>query len=299
MRLVPSSSPSLRNQAALVLLLALAPLACSVAWAADEAGESLRPPSETTGVLIPGRTAGRNWDASIGLVGSYAPEYAGAERSRFRVGPGFYLRWGRFSFATRSGFATRSAEPGARGGLRIDLSPNDRWRVGLGLRYDFGRQEASSDALRGLGNVPSTLRVRLGTSYRLDDGWSVGGSLTVDAFGRGGGNQGDVSMGKAWALTPATSLAAGFGLGFAGDRYMQSYFGVTPAQAARTGYPVFEPRSGLRDVSLSVSGRTELAHPWALFYGASASRLLGPAAASPLTRQPGSWGVNAGVVYRF
>ena len=262
-------------------------------------GEGLRPPSEPAGIVMPERTAGRNWDASIGLVGSYAPEYAGADRSRFRLGPGFYVRWGRFSFATRSGFATRSAEPGARGGMRIDLSPSARWRIGLGLRYDFGRQETTSDALRGLGDVPSTLRVRLGTSYRLDDGWSIGGSMTVDAFGRGGGNQGDISVGKAWALTPGTSVAAGLALGFAGDRYMQSYFGVTPAQAARTGYPVFEPSSGLRDISASVTARTELGHPWALFYGASASRLLGPAASSPLTRQPNSWGVNAGVVYRF
>jgi outer membrane scaffolding protein for murein synthesis (MipA/OmpV family) len=289
----------MRELARLAPAVAAAVLVAATAQAAEEEGEGLRQSAEAPGVVMPLRTAGRTWDASIGVVGSYAPEYAGAERSRFRVGPGFYVRWGRFSFATRSGFVTRSAEPGGRGGLRIDLSPSERWRVGLGLRYDFGRQETSSDALRGLGDVPSTLRVRLGTSYRLDDGWSVGGSLTVDAFGRGGGNQGDVSVGKAWVLTPATSLAAGLAVGFAGDRYMQSYFGVTPAQAARTGYPVFEPRSGLRDVSLSASGRTELAHPWAVFYGASASRLLGPAAASPLTRQPGSWGVNAGVVYRF
>lgn len=289
----------MRELARLAPAVAAAVLVAATAQAAEEEGEGLRQSAEAPGVVMPLRTAGRTWDASIGVVGSYAPEYAGAERSRFRVGPGFYVRWGRFSFATRSGFVTRSAEPGGRGGLRIDLSPSERWRVGLGLRYDFGRQETSSDALRGLGDVPSTLRVRLGTSYRLDDGWSVGGSLTVDAFGRGGGNQGDVSVGKAWVLTPATSLAAGLAVGFAGDRYMQSYFGVTPAQAARTGYPVFEPRSGLRDVSLSASGRTELAPPWAVFYGASASRLLGPAAASPLTRQPGSWGVNAGVVYRF
>lgn len=280
-------------------LTAAAVFACASAQAADEVGEGLRPPSEPAGIVMPVRTAGRNWDASIGLVGSYAPEYAGADRSRFRLGPGFYVRWGRFSFATRSGFATRSAEPGARGGMRIDLSPSERWRIGLGLRYDFGRQETTSDALRGLGDVPSTLRVRLGTSYRLDDGWSIGGSMTVDAFGRGGGNQGDISVGKAWALTPATSMAAGLALGFAGDRYMQSYFGVTPAQAARTGYPVFEPSSGLRDISANVTARTELGHPWALFYGAGASRLLGPAASSPLTRQPNSWGVNAGVVYRF
>lgn len=266
--------------------------------AAEQDGEGVPPRSEPGSYELIERSA-RKWDASIGAVASFAPEYAGADRNRLRVAPGFYLRWGRVSFATRSGFVSRSADPGARGGMRIDLSPSERWRIGLGLRYDFGRQESSSDALRGLGDVPSTLRVRLGTSYRLEGGWSVGGSVTVDAFGRGGGNQGDVSVGKLWALTPTTTLGAGLGLGFAGDRYMQSYFGVTPEQAARTGYRVFEPSSGLRDIAFSLNGRTDLGHPWAVFYGASVSRLLGPAAASPLTRQPSSWGLNSGIVYRF
>lgn len=282
------------------VLAAATLLLCSAAHSPLRAAEPDAAPLPVEPSLpLPVDRAKRTWDASIGLVGSYAPEYAGADRQRFRLSPGFYVRWGRISFATRSAFVSRSADPGARGGLRIDLSPSERWRIALGLRYDFGRQESSSDTLRGLGDVPSTLRVRLGTSYRLDDGWSVGGSMTVDAFGRGGGNQGDISVGKIWAPTPDTSVGAGLAVGFAGDRYMQSYFGVTPEQAARTGYRAFEPSAGLRDVSMSLNARTDLGHPWAVFYGGSVSRLLGPAAESPLTRQRGAWAINGGVVYRF
>ena len=80
---------------------------------------------------------------------------------------------------------------------------------------------------------------------------------------------------------------------------MQSYFGVTAAQSAATGYPVFEPGAGFFALAASVGGRKRIARDWVLLYGAGASRLLGAAADSPLTRQPASWSVNSGLVYQF
>lgn len=227
-----------------------------------------------------------------------APEYAGSDRQRLRLNPGFYVRYGRVSLATRSGFRT-AGDPGERAGLRIDLSPNERLRLGVGLRYDAGRQESGSDALKGLGDVPSTVRMRTMASYRLDGGWSAGSAVLLDMFGRGGGWQADLSVGRELRFDADTTWSFGTALSFAGDRHMQTYFGITEEQAARTGYSVYEPRWGLRDVSAHVNARTELGGSWHAFYGGSVSRLLGPAAASPLTRQPNAWSLNAGVVYRF
>jgi outer membrane scaffolding protein for murein synthesis (MipA/OmpV family) len=150
-----------------------------------------------------------------------------------------------------------------------------------------------------MGDVPSTVRVRLMGSCRLDDGWSVGSAVLLDALARGGGWQADVSVGRQMRFGADTTWAVGGALAFAGDRHMQTYFGVTAEQAARTGYPAYEPRSGLRDLSVFVNARTELGGAWHMFYGANASRLLGPAAASPLTKQPNAWGLHAGLAYRF
>ncbi|MFY9510080.1 MAG: MipA/OmpV family protein, partial [Rubrivivax sp.] len=88
-------------------------------------------------------------------------------------------------------------------------------------------------------------------------------------------------------------------LNAAGERYLQSYFGVNDEQAARTGYPVYEPRAGLRDVSIATSWRSELSHDWLAIAGFGASRLLGPAAQSPLSKQLTTWGVSAGLAWRF
>lgn len=241
----------------------------------------------------------RAWDATIGAVANHAPAYSGAASNRVRVIPGFSLRWGRVSFASRSAFVARGSDAGARGGLRVDLSPSDRFRVGLGLRGDSGRRESSSPELAGLGDIRRTLRVRLGMSYRLDDGWRIGSSVTTDALGRGGGTLGDLSAGRDIRLGPHTSLGVGATLTFGDRRYQQAYYGITPEQSARSGYPVYTPGAGLRDVGVGVGVRTYVGRRWVLFGGVNASQLLGVARDSPLTRRSASWGASAGVVYRF
>ncbi|MBI5717546.1 MAG: MipA/OmpV family protein [Burkholderiales bacterium] len=285
----------------LVLARCLLAAAFVVAGTAVHAGE-YKPvsPVRANGETAEATSSGvkRDWDAAVGGVLVYGPDYAGSDNQRLHLGPGFYLRYGRVSIATRSGFRT-AGDPGERAGLRIDLSPSDRLRFAVGLRYDAGRQESSGDGLKGMGDVPSTVRVRMMGSYRLDEGWSAGSAVLLDALGRGGGWQADVSFGRQMRFDADTTWSFGTALSLAGDRHMQTYFGVTEEQAARTGYPVYEPRSGLRDVSAFVNARTNLGGSWHTFYGGSVSRLLGPAADSPLTKQPSSWGLNVGLVYRF
>lgn len=246
----------------------------------------------------------RSWDAAIGAVAVYGPAFTGSDRQALRLSPGFYIRYGRLSFATRGGFRTAS-EPGERGGMRLDLSPSERLRINVGLRYDAGRQESSSEELRGLGDVPSTLRVRTSMNYKLADGWSVGSTSIFDVLGRGGGWQADLHGGREWRLTETTRANAGMSLAYAGDRHMQTYFGITEEQSARSVYPVFDAPAGWRDATVAISARTELTdwggawQRWHVFYGASATRLLGAAAASPLTKQRNAWSANAGLAYRF
>ncbi len=241
----------------------------------------------------------RRWGAALGVVATQAPEYTGSSRRTLSWEPGFALRWGRFSFASRSAFAVRSSDPGARGGLRVELARSDRWRAGLGLRQDSGRDASSSPLLAGLGDVRGTLRARLSASYAMDPGWRIGAAWMVDVLGRGTGQLGDLSVGRDLRLTPDTAVNAGVAIGLADRRWMQNWFGVTPEQAARSGYPAYRPRAGLRELGVSLGGRTELDEHWAVFYSVGASQLLGGAADSPFTVETRSWNARAGLVYRF
>ena len=239
-----------------------------------------------------------DWEGAIGPNLSYAPAYAGAQDHRTKLVPGFFLRWGRVTVTNSSGFVTRRSDDVVRG-LGLNLSPSDRIRVNLALRFDAGRSASDSPALAGLGNVRSTVRVRLSGSWLLGDGWRLGSGLSVDAAGRGGGGFADLSIVREQRLSSATTWSWGSSVAVASSGYMRSYFGVNPEQAARTTYPLYAPGAGLRDAAVFANIRSELGPRWVALGGIGASRLLGPAASSPLTQKPTGWGINGGVAWRF
>lgn len=152
--------------------------------------------------------------------------------------------------------------------------------------------------LTGLGDIKPTVRARVNASWLLAPGWQMGASWNVDAFGRGGGNFGDVSLTHE-RQTALGALSLGGSISLAGDRYLQTYYGVSAEQAARSAYAVYEPRSGLRDLSLFANWRKELDEHWVMHSGVGATRLLGPAAASPLAHSATSWGLNLALARRF
>lgn len=238
------------------------------------------------------------WEGAIGFTAGYRPEYSGASNRVGKLTPALFLRYGRLTITNASGFVTRRADDVVRG-LGLDLVNDSRLRVNLALRFDAGRSEGTSTALAGLGDIKPTVRARLNLGWRFDGPWRLGGSWSVDALGKGGGNFGDIGAGWEHRASPTTVFTAGLSLSAAGDRYMQTYYGISAEQAARTGYPEYTPSAGLRDVAATVGFRTDLGADWIFIAGGGATRLVGPAARSPLTGNRNGWGINGGLARRF
>lgn len=235
---------------------------------------------------------------AVTLVASRSPDYLGAHDAGTSLRPGFLLTWGRVTLSSGGGFAATRQDKVVRG-LGVELARTEQLRVSLGLRYDGGRSEADSPALKGMGDVKATVRARVGASWQLDPLWRAEGSWTVDAFQRGGGNLVELSLEREQWIAPHTQLSAGAAVTVGGPRYLQTYFGVTPEQAARTGYAPYDPALGLRDVSAFVSLKTELGAQVVLMGALSLSRVVGSAAASPLVARATGLGVTTGLGYRF
>jgi len=238
------------------------------------------------------------WEGAIGLTVGYGPAYIGSDDYNVGLKPALYLRYGRFSISTGAGFTTRRADQVLRG-LGVDLWSSERVRFSLAARLDSGRSESSSPALGGMGDVEGTLRARASALWRLDDGWQLGGAVSVDALSRGQGTLGELSFSRERALTPDTVWVWGGSLTVGDAAYMRSYYGVTAAQAANTGYPQYLPSAGLRDLALSIGLRSELTPDWVGYINAGVSQALGPLLDSPLVEQPFGWGINAGLAWRF
>jgi len=239
------------------------------------------------------------WEGAIGMIATYRPEYQGAAERVVNLKPVIFLRYGRFTASSGgSGFATRRPGDIARG-LGLNVVDSDRVRLSLGLRYDGGRSAEDSGALAGMGDVKATLRVRAAASWRFDSPWRLGANWSIDAFGRGGGHYGEVNAAYEKHVSPSSILTLGSSLGLGGGTYMQAYYGVSEEQAAASGYPVYTPGAGLREIIFAAGLRHEFNDEWTFLGGIGVSRLLGPAAASPLTLSPSGWGITSGAVWRF
>lgn len=244
------------------------------------------------------QTQSRDVEGAFGLLASNSPAFMGADERKSKLLPGLYLRWGRFSITNASGFVTRNNDEVVRG-LGVELGGGERFKLALGLRFDAGRRESTSSELQGLGSIKPTVRARLGLRYRFDEHWQANAAWTVDAFGRGGGNFGEFSLQREQRWSPDTTWAAGAAISAAGDRYLQTWFGVTPEQSLRSGYAPYTPNAGLRDMSIYANLRSQLAPRWVLLGGVASTRLIGSAADSPLVRRPSGVSINGGLAYSF
>jgi len=89
---------------------------------------------------------------------------------------------------------------------------------------------------------------------------------------------------------------------WADSDYHAAYFGVTPAVAAATGLPAFDPDGGFYAVGAMAGLTYKLGRNWGLRGYAGYDRLIGDAADSPIVRQFGSrsqFSGGAGLFFEF
>jgi outer membrane scaffolding protein for murein synthesis (MipA/OmpV family) len=268
-------------------------LACLTAVSAAQA-------SEVTPLSEPATPREEKFEGAVGLILTHKPTYLGSSTYETQPVPAGFLRWGRITITGAGGFTTKRKDDVERG-LGAELVRREHLRMSLNLRYDNGRSDGDSPELAGMGDIKRTVRARLSVRWNIDDNWQFTSGLSVDTLNRVGGYLVDATLVRQWQLAPRTIGRLGVGLTAASDRYMQAWHGVTPEQSVRTGYPVFSVPEGLRLRDVSVSGvlRHEFTPRWAGFAGLSHTRVLGPAADSPLTGKVGDAVASAGLVWRF
>lgn len=220
--------------------------------------------------------AGTEWMAGLGV--SSGPAYLGSDMRRTRALPMLAARWGDGWFASVAG-----------AGYRFDLGGG--LSAGPKVSLDLGRDENDATALAGMGDIPARGEIGGFVNYRLWPGMSLGGSLRA---GSGEDRQGllaDLSLRGGIPLSQRVRLTGGLVATFANTQAMRSQFGVSAEQARRSGYAVYSPDAGLRDISLQIGSAVHLKSDLVLMFGLESRRLTGDARYSPITREP--LGTNA------
>jgi len=236
---------------------------------------------------------------ALGVVLKNEPENPGAEPRQTRLKPVWALRWGRLRVSGGGGgglmgFGSEVYGPGAS----AELLSTDRLQLGVALRLDGGRDSGDAQATRGLPNVQRTLRGRFFASYAVTPDLRWTNALSQDLLGRGGGTVLSTELSYRILRRSFDEWSVGAGASAGNGTYMRSYFGIRPEDVQASGLPAYEPGAGLREVWLGTSYTHALTQRWIAQASAGLSRLVGPAADSPLSVKPTAATVSISLAYR-
>lgn len=235
----------------------------------------------------------------LGLSVANSPEYEGARQRETKLRPVWAAKFGRIRITTAGGSSLLGfGREGAGAGASTQLIDTDRWRLGLSASVDGGRDSDDASTTRGLPDVKRTLRAKLYVNYTLARDWNLGASASQDVLGRKGGLTTSLDLGWRFYRSATTEWTTGAGITAANGVFMRSYFGVPASASAASGKPAYEPGAGLKDVHYGLNFKHAMSKHWFVFGGAGVSRLLGPAADSPLVEKHGGHGASIGLAWR-
>ena len=221
----------------------------------------------------------------VAVISSY--QYQGSDERRTMALPVLDYQWANGWFA------------GISNGIGYNFSNAAQFQYGLRLTADDGRKTKRSNALRGMGDINAAAEGGAFFNYSPIEGLSLNSSIR---YGAGSDHKGlvvDLGADYATAIAPQWYLTAGTGVTLVNARYMQSFFGVTNAQSAASGYAAQTAGSAARDVRAKVALTYSISPKMSVIGAVSVSNLLNDAKDSVLTRKrTGSSGVVA-LAYAF
>jgi outer membrane scaffolding protein for murein synthesis (MipA/OmpV family) len=214
------------------------------------------------------------WRTVLGVAADTQPVYAGADAYRVQGGPVINIQYSDIAFLSTGD------------GLGVNVLRGDHYRVGAAIAYDRGRIERDDYTnLRGMGNINPAPVAKLFATYVLSKKFPL--ILRVDARQLLGGADGTVGDAGLYIPLPGSSkkfvMFAGPSVTFGTHHYLQSEFGVSPAQSLASGHPVFDAHAGMASVGVGFSATRFITNHWLLNLDAAINKLKGSPDISPLT----------------
>ncbi len=187
------------------------------------------------------------------------------------------------------------------GGARVEPLPG--LALGAQLAYEGGRRSSESEFLRQH-DLPN---IRPGASFGLHLEWDIRvGPVPVTLLARGR-QYADSARGSQSDLRATAGIYghAGFTAGayvqgtWANARAVQSFYGITPQQAAVSNLLAFEPSGGALFTSLGLLWSAEVGREWMAVGSFERRELRGDASRSPLAERAWNFYAGVGLAYRF
>ena len=245
-----------------------------------------QPAGAPAGPAAIGRPAApEGWAIGIGVAPVLSPAWQGSNDMALSIFPDLRISYGDLLFAS------------VPDGVGINAVNAHGWRAGPLVKIRFGRDEddggspfqiaGGSDALIGMGNIK--LAGEAGGFVEHSFGQRQQWRARAEVRQGFGGHQGllaDVSLNHRSRID-RTIISAGPRASFASRDFMQTYFGVTPAQSLRTGLARYDGDGGLLSYGVGGTVVQPLSRNSAITLFTSLERLGEQAGDSPLVRERG------------
>jgi MipA family protein len=192
---------------------------------------------------------------------------------------------------------------------RVDLLGDSPVQVGPLFSFRGNRNSSSdgSGRVKLLDNVGSSMEVGGFVGYRFGGNQYGQGEVAFDLSLAKDVNDGHDGLIGSAQLSYAAYRSQKFFLNldtqtsFGNKKYMRSYFGVTPVEAARSGLAAYRPKGGIKDAGVGVTAGYQFNEKWGLIARAGANYYLGDAKDSPIVDEGSKLQAvgGLGLSYRF
>ncbi|EMG9895958.1 MipA/OmpV family protein [Enterobacter hormaechei] len=248
-------------------------------------------------LATPALAAGQRQGNVLTLGGGVdvAPRYSGSDKSRVTAAQVV-------DYAMANGFfisTTRGLGYGNRVG-NLDYSAALSYRAGRKDRDVSSDSIASgSDYLRGMGDIKGSAVVVPGLGYRITDWLNVQMHAEVPVSERDNGEAVHFGIASPLYTSPENSVTLALTGSWGSSKYMQTYYGVSAAQSAASGFARHDAGSGIYAYSLNLDWTHKLTSRWSLLAAAGVTQLTGEAGDSPIVQRKTSPVGSLKVTYSF
>lgn len=248
-------------------------------------------------LATPALAAGQRQGNVLTLGGgvAVAPRYSGSDKSRVTAAQVV-------DYAMANGFfisTTRGLGYGNRVG-NLDYSAALSYRAGRKDRDVSSDSIASgSDYLRGMGDIKGSAVVVPGLGYRITDWLNVQLQADVPVSERDNGEAVHFGIASPLYTSPENSVTLALTGSWGSSKYMQTYYGVSAAQSAASGFARHDAGSGIYAYSLNLDWTHKLTSRWSLLAAAGVTQLTGEAGDSPIVQRKTSPVGSLKVTYSF
>jgi outer membrane scaffolding protein for murein synthesis (MipA/OmpV family) len=229
-------------------------------------------------------------DVSVGGGIGIKPDYEGSEDYEAVPVPFADVKFGNGMFIKLLGL-----------NLRANLIPDKMWRLGPVYNYRAERDDVDNNAVDDMKKVSDANELGIFGGFDINN-WSVSLEFLADIGEAHDGWYSKLRGGYTWIINPSWALSTGAFTTYADDDYMQTYFGVSRQDAARSGLDRYNADSGIKDVGLDLGVNWIINPNWSTKGLASYTRLVGDADDDSPVVDEGDEGQFFGavlVVYKF